>query len=836
MKAFPIRRVFLIAVIALTTGLGFFVGEIFAAGDVKHVVISEIQISGETANDEFIELYNRTDSKINLNGWDLKRKTKSGKEYNVLNNIKGIIPARGYFLITPRANCGKNKTENCYAGLAFFDDEYTTNSFLAKHNTILLYDKNENLIDKVGWGEANDFEGRAVDANNLKNSQSIERKSVNGIIQDTDDNSADFFTQKNPNPQNSSYVNSGDNGDNFTNENVSENNSKSNSSESDDSEDSNKADNNALTVYYSKIRINELLPNPKGSDRENEYIELYNYGDKEIDLENWEFKDANILKKGNKKGKKLSGIIAPKKYSAFYKTVSLNNNGDEIKLFNPNGDEIDSVGYGKAKENFSYSFKGGKWEWTPFLTPGEVNRFKVKKSYSHSVYINEILPNPSGEEKLNEYIELYNSGDKNIDLSQWILKDSSKSGKFIFPENSLIKSKKFLAVHRADFKFAMNNSGSETIYFLDPNENIVFSIFYSKAKEDVSYNFNGRGWRWSRFLTPGAENKFNSLPKIEIKKDKKVYKNIYADFKVKISDPDKDKIKVVWDFGDGRKSYKKKTRHKYKETGKYSAGLKVFDGSEEIIKKFKIKVKKFPRPKVRITRLLPNPKGKDSELEWIEIKNKSKKEINLKNWSIATGNSSKKITNHPIGEDFFIRPGKVKKIMRNLSKFSLNNKKCRIELRYPDGKIAYKIKYKREDGVKDDEIYEKMKGGKWQWTKKSVPDVLNVEAVLNVEDDEDVEIVENDEDEEDVEDERCIGGQSLELSGNKELELLAGELRIEKAGNTAAVLGVSAVKRTSGGYAFNSPAGCDKHYALKFLEKLFQEINQTLNNWINLLN
>jgi len=102
---------------------------------------------------------------------------------------------------------------------------------------------------------------------------------------------------------------------------------------------------------------------------------------------------------------------------------------------------------------------------------------------------------------------------------------------------------------------------------------------------------------------------------VEIKKDDKIYKNIYAYFKVKINDPDKDKIKVVWDFGDGRKSYKKETRHKYKETGKYSVSLKIFDGSEEIIKNFEIRVKKFSYPKVRIAGLLPNPAGKDSENE-----------------------------------------------------------------------------------------------------------------------------------------------------------------------------------------------------------------------------
>ncbi|MCK5085465.1 lamin tail domain-containing protein, partial [Candidatus Parcubacteria bacterium] len=190
----------------------FFCGSFFAynsfilASDVDHIVISEIQIGGESVYDEFIELYNPTNLDVNLNEWDLKRKTKSGTESNMLNNIKGVIPAYGYFLIVPRSNCGDGNDEDCYKGLIIADDEYTTDSFLAKDNAILLYDSDGNLVDKVGWGNAVDFESKVI-TDNPEDDQSLKRKGAGYIVQDTDNNNADFILQAVPNPQNSSVIN-----------------------------------------------------------------------------------------------------------------------------------------------------------------------------------------------------------------------------------------------------------------------------------------------------------------------------------------------------------------------------------------------------------------------------------------------------------------------------------------------------------------------------------------------------------------------------------------------------------------------------------------------------
>ena len=122
---------------------------------------------------------------------------------------------------------------------------------------------------------------------------------------------------------------------------------------------------------------------------------------------------------------------------------------------------------------------------------------------------------------------------------------------------------------------------------------------------------------------------------------------------------------------------------------------------------------------IKITALSPNPKGVDSKNEWIQIKNGTKKEINLKGWSIATG--WKKMYNHPIRKDFKIKPGKSKKLTRKICAFTLNNAKDKIELRDPLGKTVQTIKYNRKkEKILDDEVYQ-IKGKKWNWDKSASP-------------------------------------------------------------------------------------------------------------------
>lgn len=475
-------------------------------------------------------------------------------------------------------------------------------------------------------------------------------------------------------------------------------------------------------------------------------------------------------------------------------------------------------------------------------TPGEENKefenepepIPEPEIYSDEIWINELLPNPA--DGGDEYIELYNNSDEKIELKNWSLHDASKSGEYIFSEKDEIESEEYLAVYGETFKFALNNGGDEKITLYDPDKKRVFEVAYKSSKKGVSYNFDGEKWHWSSFLTPGTENIFEEIPDGKIKIDKKVFVEVFAKFEVIGLSK---KAKVVWDFGDGHKSYLKKTKHKYKKTGKYEASVKYSEGSEDVTEKFTIEVDKIKHPEIKIVAVNANPVGSDTNNETITVQNKSGKKINLMGWSIATG--WKKLVNHPITEKIEIKAGKKKEITRESSKFTLNNKKAEIELRYPDGKTAYKMKYKKEDkGIAEGEVYVKEKGG-WVWvasiqktadSKQQKTNNIQPKASENQIEGNNQEGAEENEEPEVIEEDVEIVVKKKEMpvllaNNNKYFS------KIKISSGEPQVLGAETVRESDGIYFFTPEITKQEHYAIKFLKNIFAIINTRINFVIN---
>lgn len=132
-----------------------------------------------------------------------------------------------------------------------------------------------------------------------------------------------------------------------------------------------------------KIIINELLPNPIGSDEVGEFIELYNPNSLTINLDGWQLQDQSPMVFTIDEGRVTSTLIFPQSYLTIYRPQSklvLNNSGsDGARLYNPLGELVDEVNYSEAEEGQSYSLVNGGWVWQG-PTPNENNNFAISQN------------------------------------------------------------------------------------------------------------------------------------------------------------------------------------------------------------------------------------------------------------------------------------------------------------------------------------------------------------------------------------------------------------------------------------------------------------------------
>jgi len=127
-------------------------------------------------------------------------------------------------------------------------------------------------------------------------------------------------------------------------------------------------------TYPSGVIFNEILPSPEGADETEEWIEVLNQNNFEVLLSDWKITDTvgKITTYSFPKGTK----IPPQGFLVFSRPttkITLNNDGDGLKLIQPDGKIVDEATYEKAPLGQSYNLVNSNWSWSTNLTPGEVN-------------------------------------------------------------------------------------------------------------------------------------------------------------------------------------------------------------------------------------------------------------------------------------------------------------------------------------------------------------------------------------------------------------------------------------------------------------------------------
>ena len=125
----------------------------------------------------------------------------------------------------------------------------------------------------------------------------------------------------------------------------------------------------ADTFSNPTLIITEILPNPKGTDKSHEWIEIYNTSKQNINLSNWKFDNGKIAKLPE------NIDVPPKSYFVIEGEnlkITLKNSNAHLNLIDPSDNIVEEINYDKALEDQSYSLttiKNGNsvknsWEWT----------------------------------------------------------------------------------------------------------------------------------------------------------------------------------------------------------------------------------------------------------------------------------------------------------------------------------------------------------------------------------------------------------------------------------------------------------------------------------------
>lgn len=134
-----------------------------------------------------------------------------------------------------------------------------------------------------------------------------------------------------------------------------------------------------------------------------------------------------------------------------------------------------------------------------------------------SPQLTELLPNPAKPltDAADEFVELYNANPVAFDLSGFILESGKR--RYVFPANTLIGGRSFLAVFSGDTKLSLSNTVGQ-VRFLDPFGRLLAqSDAYQSAKDGQAWALAGGAWQWTTLPTPNAANVMKA-PAIKAKK------------------------------------------------------------------------------------------------------------------------------------------------------------------------------------------------------------------------------------------------------------------------------------------------------------------------------
>ena len=271
--------------------------------------------------------------------------------------------------------------------------------------------------------------------------------------------------------------------------------------------------------------LNEVMANPEGTDRGNEFVEVVNAGGTPVDLTGWRIGDAGdgrrhvfgelLLQPGEAVVVFDSGAHGGVANAVLASSgaLSLNNSNERVTLYNAQGRFSDVLAYASAPDGRSLNRAvdgDGDAAWIPHdEVPGAQGSASPGRRADGGLFsaegdivairINELLPNPEGRDAGAEFVELVNAGTVAVPLAGWALGDAVDGARHVFPETSLLPGQAVVVFDAGDHPhvagaqsassgaLSLNNSG-DLVRLFDADGELHDAVVYDGCRSGVSLN------------------------------------------------------------------------------------------------------------------------------------------------------------------------------------------------------------------------------------------------------------------------------------------------------------------------------------------------------------
>jgi hypothetical protein len=500
------------------------------------IYISGVQTSGGTGHttNDFIELFNPGAEPVNLKGFSLVKRTATSTTDSSIKSwtADAFIPGYSFFL---------------WANSGFTDitaaPDVSSSASVADDNGVALRAGAADtgaVIDSVAWGAAvNGFSNVSanIPANSVLRRQDLfsaqstysilanglPRNSALQVLPPADTVPPEVIVVPPPDPD----------------------------PEPDPAPEASPGDANPLPVYL-PLRINELLPNPSGTDEGQEQVEIFNPNALPVDVTGW-FLDDGSGSGPTSSAYALTGLIQAGEFKTFVTPAgkfALNNTGgDSVQLFSPDKKVVDTVTYpGTAEENKTYQRFDTGWQWgeqslgsqnilpVPPITPTSTLSTSTNDApvnYS-GLSLSEFYPTLNSDE--DAWVEIANSTAVDIDLGQWQIDIASSHLKkpsdsvIVVPGPSVVPAKGFMKVYLPSaVAAAMEEDVKYWLLLYSPDDKPRDAVNVKGLKQQLSYaKIAALGWQWTA-PTPTEPNQPFAPPPVAITEVLPAHKNAEGD-------------------------------------------------------------------------------------------------------------------------------------------------------------------------------------------------------------------------------------------------------------------------------------------------------------------